>query len=1674
MRKFLLLFLLFVVFVAHGQREKRIVQGHLTDPADGVPLPGVNVVIKGTSIGTTTDVNGFYQLEAELGSVIVFSFVGYSTREIIVTEANSFPIGGQKSDTLSVVREKVFRHSIPDDPEKTFSPYFFIKSDDPVADQMPLKSTSASVSIAGIIADVTVRQVYVNTGKSALEAVYIFPGSTRAAVYAMSMSIGNRRLTAKIREKQKARIEYETAKAEGKSATLLEQHRPNVFQMNVANILPGDTISVELKYTEALIPLNGTYEFVYPTVVGPRYSTTPDDEEHASEKWVESPYHQEGESPSYTFKLNTLLNSGIPVQKIASPSHNVKVHYESKERVRVELDSTELLGGNRDFILRYRLRGGQVESGMLLNPRADENFFLLMVEPPDAPTLDQIPPREYIFIVDVSGSMRGFPIEVSKRLLRNLIGNLRPTDRFNVMLFESSNAMLHKRSVEATEVNIREAISVMDQQVGGGGTELYPALRNALSFPKEEEFSRTFIVVTDGYVNIEKEAFNLVRNNLAQANLFAFGIGSSVNRFLIEGLAHAGMGEPFIVTNNAEAETVGKKFREFVEQPVLTNIQVSWGDFDVYDIEPVSIPDVFAQRPIMIYGKYKGRPEGTIRISGYSGARLWEKKINLKDATDENNDALRYLWARNKIRYIDDYARYYEDPYPQPGADHSESRAKLVTELGLKYNLLTQYTSFIAVDSVVRNKTGESDKVVQPLPLPAGVSNNAIASLAGVTLSPDVQSLTEVVVVGYGVQRRQDVTACITSVESYDVSAASSVPQALNGRVSGVIVYNNNSSPGNSSSVRIRGNHSVVNNNSPLYVVDGVVVDDTEVPAGMAGASSTDRLSGINPSDIESIQVLKGPAATAIYGSRGASGVIVISTNKSLSPRKQLDVVSSFSLSTVNKLPKRQNTFSQGAPQDGTATWRGPDTGETFSWGPPISSLWFDGSAYHYDKHGRLTNTPTGMPARSYDPYTFFTNGVKFSNSIRFGSSAGKVKYDLTLRHEKGSGVVPGTSDRQISFRTDLSKQWSKITIGFNGQFSQQEQTLAFQGNLGSSVMYSLLTTPPSFDIGNGRSGSSALDDESAFITPDGSQRTYSPGVVDNPYWTVHHNGMTSQVRHAAPSLKMSYELSRGLRLRTRVSGEFYDDNRLSGFDKGSSTAISGAFYDRREEFRSMQYEAMLETDHSLFDHSIRLEGNAGFHSTNIDRSVLGLQGLDLKDEGAFSANNASVVQRTLLNFDQYNHRGLGRIHINVKEYFSLDVSGSLENTSTLNDPIHSESIGTAFKFSELPFNQYSNIFSFGKLHASIGRSEVEAPLFIDRNNIIRSISNQSTSTAWPERIRYVRGDLNPEAVVAREAGLSVEFINSRIALDLSTATSTTYNAYAPLFDEVNPSLINGATIRNRTAEFSLRTRPVEKELSWSFNVTYTRIRSRVLSLNDHFDRIPLAGFEEASSNLVEGQPYGVLVGTRWLRNSNNEIVVGADGFPMVDPVMGVIGDPNPDWTMGIENALKWNSLRLTLLFDIRKGGDIWNGTRNTMNYFGTGKDSGDQRGVTNFVFDGVTTEGEPNSLPVSFADPAAGLASNRWVRYGRAGVAEEAIEDGSWFRCREVSVACQLPGKFTRRLRIKRTEVSATAHNLFVITPYSGVDPDTNLTGNSNGRGLDYFNLPGIKSYSIALKVGF
>jgi len=349
--------------------------------------------------------------------------------------------------------------------------------------------------------------------------------------------------------------------------------------------MPGDVVQVVVSYTELLVPEDGTYQFVFPTVAGPRYTGESDEQGDQEPNGVGVPFLHEGEEPTYAFGIEVNLRTGLPLSDVWVTSHDVEISWHDTNEAEVLFSPEEEKGGNRDFILNYSLQGEAIHTGLLLYPGEKEKFFLMMLEPPEIVSMDMVPPREYVFIVDVSGSMNGFPISVSKSLIETIIRDLREEDYLNILFFAGGSSVLSPHPLPATEENKELGMSMLHLQQGGGGTNILSALDRALSLEKKEGLSRIIAIATDGYVDVEKRVFDLIDKTLGEANFFAFGIGKAPNRYIIEGIARAGRGEPFVATNSVEAGEMAAKFMSYIEHPLLTDIEVEFDGFDAYEVE---------------------------------------------------------------------------------------------------------------------------------------------------------------------------------------------------------------------------------------------------------------------------------------------------------------------------------------------------------------------------------------------------------------------------------------------------------------------------------------------------------------------------------------------------------------------------------------------------------------------------------------------------------------------------------------------------------------------------------------------------------------------------------------------------------------------------------------------------------------------------------------------------------------------------------------------------------------------------------------------------------------------------------------------------------------------------------------------------------------------------------
>ncbi len=579
----------------------------------------------------------------------------------------------------------------------------------------PLKHTSVKTDISGFLARVTVTQEFENNFTEPIEAVYTFPLSQNSAVDAMTMRIGTRNIRGKILKREEARKVYEDAKTEGKTASLLDQERPNIFTQAVANILPNEKIVIEISYVETLKYEDGSYEFVFPMTVAPRY--IPGSVKDASKISPIVALTRVG----HDISIEINLNAGVPVEEIRSTSHEIENINLSTNSAKISLKDAETIP-NKDFILRYDVTGKRIEDAILAHKDARGGFFTLMLSPPDKFTTEDVTPKEIVFVLDTSGSMSGFPIEKAKEALKLSLDGLYPNDTFNLITFAGDTAIVFDKPVPATQANLEKAQRFLDEKESGGGTEMMAAIRAALEPSDSQEHIRIVCFMTDGMVGNEAEIIAEVQKH-PRARVFSFGIGESVNRYLLDKIASEGNGEAEYVALTDDGSKAAKKFYERVRTPLLTDISIDWNGLAVTDIYPKKIGDLFSAKPVIIHGRYAKAMSGIIKLKGkVAGQELVrEIAVNLPE-TEDANDVLATLWARTKIDDLMSKSLKYDAEEEEEYLDLKAKTKLDIIALGLKYNLLTQFTSFVAVEEKVRTVGGKPRKVEVPVNLPDGMN----------------------------------------------------------------------------------------------------------------------------------------------------------------------------------------------------------------------------------------------------------------------------------------------------------------------------------------------------------------------------------------------------------------------------------------------------------------------------------------------------------------------------------------------------------------------------------------------------------------------------------------------------------------------------------------------------------------------------------------------------------------------------------------------------------------------------------------------------------------------------------------------------------------------------------------------------------------------------------------
>ena len=976
-----------------------------------------------------------------------------------------------------------------------------------------------------------------------------------------------------------------------------------------------------------------------------------------------------------------------------------------------------------------------------------------------------------------------------------------------------------------------------------------------------------------------------------------------------------------------------------------------------------------------------------------------------------------------------------------------------------------------------------------------------------VVLESELVGLDEVVVTAVGISReRRELGYNVQSVSS-DVIADrpnADLVNSLSGRASGIQVISSAGDAGAATYLTIRGAHSITGNNQPLFVVNGMPIISGSEDTGVDGVTTSSRSIDLNPEDIESISVLKGGAATALYGVRAANGALIITTKsgRNLVNRK-VEFTSSVGFDELSQVPKMQNLYAQG--MDGV--WIG---GNAASFGPKIADLEYDGDAtYKWDPKGKLVpkGTGNGTPAVAYDPYEFFQTGVTYNNNLSVSNGNNLGTYYLSVSNLEQKGIIPNNHFGRTTFRLNATSRLSdKVNVGADFAYTNSQARQIQKGSNVSGIMLGLVRTARTFDNSAG------------YRFPDGKQRNYrNGGGYDNPYWVANMISYDEFINRITGTANLNVAFTSFLDLSWTAGVDWYN-RRYSDKFAIDSKAWPAGYYDEEMNDAGVVNSDILLNFHKDLGDSFNLKVTVGNNIfSSFGKYLYGdAKGLQIADFYQLSNSSTNTVSHGT---SKYRTAAFyGDLRLAYKNLLYLGLTGRNDWSTTMpkaNLSAFYPSVSLGFVFTELGGLKDNNILSYGKLRASAARTANIAGPYNTSNYYYAagSADGWTTGVTFPYmgQTGFQLGsglgnpDLKHETMDSWEVGVELRFFKNRLNLDAS------------YFDNLNKDLLmsvpiaastgftsiylNAAKMESKGIELSLEATPVvSKNFNWNIVINFTKINNKVLQLAPGVDNLFLGGFVEPQVRAVAGQSYGSVFGMDWMRDENGNILINddptdsyRDGYPWSDArEYRNIGNTSPDWLMNITNTFSFRGISLSFLVDIKKGGVMYNGTGFAMNYFGTSLATAKREvyytpeGTIDFaltpaenitVFDGVyghvDADGNPVSSGVKNVTPV--VLDQAWFRgngsnFGGGPTAAAMIPAG-WVRLRDISLAYDIPVKNTF---MKYLQIYVTGKNLLLFTPYDGIDPETNLQGAVNGQGMDYFNNPGTKTYMAGLRVNF
>jgi TonB-linked SusC/RagA family outer membrane protein len=1038
-----------------------------------------------------------------------------------------------------------------------------------------------------------------------------------------------------------------------------------------------------------------------------------------------------------------------------------------------------------------------------------------------------------------------------------------------------------------------------------------------------------------------------------------------------------------------------------------------------------------------------------------------------------------------------------EGPIPGVTVQVKSTTSGALTDVNGKYSLSAPQSATTLVFSYIGMKT-----------LEVAISGRKVVD---VTMESDLVGLNEVVVTALGITReKKSLGYAVQDVNGDKINNAETgnVLSAITSKVAGVNITSSAGTAGASSFITIRGQNSITGNNQPLFVVDGVPIDNSMNYSGNpddginnlgGGVAYSNRAIDLNPDDVETISVLKGGAATALYGLRAGNGVVIITTKKGggANGKTAVSFSSSVGIDIVNKLPEMQSMYAQGSNGVyGTTT--------TSSWGPKISDMRYNGATdYPRDLNGRLVlaTDPTAIqnkPAKAYDNLgNYFQTGLTINNNLSVSGGNKDANFYLSIANSTVKGIVPNNTFGKTSVKlSGETKLGSKVKVSGSANYIHSGGERIQQGSNTSGVMLGLLRQTPTFDMNNGH-GINGYKFADSYMYADGTQRAYSPSY-DNPNWTVNKNLFKDQVDRILSYISLVYSPITNLTVTYKLGNDLYIDRR-SGHTALLSSNIPDGQQEEDHHFNNdLNSDLTINYTKELFtDFSTNITVGQNMFQSSYQQLYAQGTGFVVPDFYHISNTSSQLVRESI---SKYRTAALyADLQFSYRSMIYLDFTGRNEWSTTLpeaNNSFFFPSASLGFIFTELPVLKGNKILSFGKLRVSYAEIANHATPYNTQNTYtLGSISDGwATGDSFPFNgtagfklsNTLANPTITPERLMSREVGLEIKLLNNRIGFDITYYNNQNKDLliFVPVTGSTgfNAQYMNAATMENKGIEIMGNVVPITThDFNWSMTVNFTKNKNKVLTLAPGVTAIGLGGFTGSEIDVVAGEAYGSMFSTSFYKDDQGRVIIndapGAGyGYPIKDNTMRSLGGIAPNWTMGITNEFSYKGIGLSFLLDIKNGGIMWNGTRSRMQGFGTAKVT-ENRGEA-VVFEGV--KGHIASDGTLVTSGVTNDISTTYTQYYYANIAggsspsqEQFVEKTDWTRLREVTLSYSL-GNVLKKTFIKQLKVYATGRNLWLKTPYKGIDPETSLFGATNTQGLDYFNMPNTKSYVFGVKLDF